>query len=366
MATNETCDTVLEDVYLSLTATADYVVFPLLLETALVAVFTLIMLYFLFQRWQSRSRLLSWSIALSLCLYTLTTICWACDVWDLWLQLRWAIPARLLPSRAEAYGASYTRARDIIQDIQNVLTPIVMIISDMITLWRVYVIYGRARWILVLLVAVGMVETGLSTYAVYLTTTNFRGNLSADISPADEGIAEIVQLATFVCTAACQVLAACMISYKAWLYRQSVKQYAGTAFLRRGISVMLLVVESGLLYAAFWVYFAILYAEFIHSWGETAFYWGSYFIPTLSGMYPTLVIILVAVQGSVVERSVAHASASDAVVFAVPVTDSSADAHPSSSQLDNSLYSKRDDEKANHDEGFGTERTIPTAQTYAV
>ena len=63
---------------------------------------------------------------------------------------------------------------------------------------------------------------------------------------------------------------------------------------------MLLIVESGLFYAALWVgeiltvqldimigvllqvYFAILYAEYIHSWGETAFFWGGYFIPTIS------------------------------------------------------------------------------------
>ncbi|VDB83442.1 unnamed protein product [Peniophora sp. CBMAI 1063] len=365
MATNETCDARLENVYLVLMDIANYSAFPLLLETALIAIFTVMMLYFVFQRWRSHSRILSWSLALSLCLYILTVICWAGDVWNLWAELYLALPAKLVPARASANEVAYARAIDAIQNIQNLLTPIVMIISDMITMWRVYVIYGRARWILALLVFVGMAETALSIYAIYLTS--FKGDLGTDIAPANEGIAQIVELTTFVGTAACQVLAAGMISYKAWLHRRSVKQYAGVSGSRRSISMMLLVVESGLLYAALWVYHAIIYAEFIHSWAETAFYWAGYFIPTISGMYPTLVIMLVALQGSLVERSVERASASDAVVFAVPVTMSTAgEAHTPNSQLDGSLYSQRDDEKTHHVVRASTERVIRTAQAYAV
>ena len=84
------------------------------------------------------------------------------------------------------------------------------------------------------------------------------------------------------------------------LYRRSIKQYFEASSSRRSISILLLVVESGLFYAALWVramltaqpdivieillqaYFAILYAEYIHLWGETAFFWGGYFIPTIS------------------------------------------------------------------------------------
>ena len=91
--------------------------------------FTLIMAYFVFERWHSRSRIFSWSIILSFCLYTLTTICWACDVWNLWVELYLAIPAELLPSRADADKAAYVRQTNMIQDIQNLLTPIVVSVN---------------------------------------------------------------------------------------------------------------------------------------------------------------------------------------------------------------------------------------------
>ena len=59
-----------------------------------------------------------------------------------------------------------------------------------------------------------MSRLGLSIYAIYLSS--FHGLTGADISPFSEGVGQIVELTSFVGTAACQILAACMISYKAW------------------------------------------------------------------------------------------------------------------------------------------------------
>ncbi|VDC07956.1 unnamed protein product [Peniophora sp. CBMAI 1063] len=286
--------------------------FPLLLETALTSIFTVMLVYFLFQRWPIRRGTSIWPLGLALCMYTLATGMWALDIVILSQYLYRGTAYELSITPDPEIKSSFLRVLDGVQLAENLLTQAIYIMSDLITLWRVYIVYQRPKWLLCLLIFTGLLETGCS--AGFIDATQYVGQYQSEVH--FEVVVKALYVTVAASTTACQVFASTMIGYKAWSHWKEIKEFVGPTNSRRTIHILVLIVETGLIYAALWIWFVLIWAYNAHD--ITAFYWSGYYMITLSAMYPTLIVMLASAHGSIVERSVYVPSRASAIDIVIP------------------------------------------------
>ncbi|KAI0687965.1 hypothetical protein C8T65DRAFT_127594 [Cerioporus squamosus] len=118
------------------------------------------------------------------------------------------------------------------------------------------------------------------------------------------------------------IVATTLIAYRAWEHRRIIMSYLRGSSRRTQVErTLALLVESGLLYCALWVLIVTYELSSVFgSYITTAFENGFYYvmegcIVSLIGMYPTLIIILCAVDKSVHEKSADDHARNASLVF---------------------------------------------------
>ncbi|KZV72989.1 hypothetical protein PENSPDRAFT_716112 [Peniophora sp. CONT] len=129
-------------------------------------------------------------------------------------------------------------------------------------------------------------------------------------------------------TAFAQVFSTVIIARVAWIHRREVKMLLpvrnGTSTFRRPVAVLYIIVESGILYAVIWILYIIIGDG---AMGLTAVYWTPFWMNQISvrmfvtiwaytppnmvsfqGIYPTLIVIIISLQASLLERSISSPS----------------------------------------------------------
>ncbi|ETW78608.1 hypothetical protein HETIRDRAFT_324082 [Heterobasidion irregulare TC 32-1] len=91
-----------------------------------------------------------------------------------------------------------------------------------------------------------------------------------------------------------------LIAYKAWSYRQSVKTYLAKNKKTQIENILALLVESGILYCALWI--ALIISEFTSINGLEIDIFSSISM-VFTGIYPTLIMIVVSLNSTVEEMS---------------------------------------------------------------
>ncbi|VDC07997.1 unnamed protein product [Peniophora sp. CBMAI 1063] len=308
-----TCNARLQTALALTRRVSDQRLFPLLLETILTTIFTVALVYFVCQRWSHKSRSSRLTLFFAVLMYALAVVLWALDVRILNEYMYPTMAWELSPTKDRAQEEVLLNVLNDAQTAQNVITQAIYVMTDVITLWRVYVVFQKPRWLLALLVFTGLVETGFSISVVYLASVT---------TPASSAHQQDVYRASYltvgVSTTICQVFSSAMIGYKAWSHWREIKEFINASASRRLVPMLLLIVEIGAVYSALWIWFNLIWA-YNSSWNETAFYWSDFYMVTLAAMYPTLVIMLVAAHGSIVERSFQLPSRASAMEIAVPV-----------------------------------------------
>ncbi|KAF9032454.1 hypothetical protein BDZ89DRAFT_1063359 [Hymenopellis radicata] len=172
-------------------------------------------------------------------------------------------------------------------------------ISDAVVVWRTWCIYYDNAWVRAYLALV-LVATGATSIACGILqgkvdglVTNFLGTFCLLVT-------------NFSTTALC--------GYKVWYYRRFIKSaYAGRRRKTLVENVLLILVESGMLYCIFWLLFML--ADFGYfSGGPLGPAFGlEYFMPHFSGIYVSMIILVVALSKSssetffsVVDRDLEH------------------------------------------------------------
>ncbi|KZV61586.1 hypothetical protein PENSPDRAFT_759326 [Peniophora sp. CONT] len=307
------CDSRLDTALALTKRIANEQAFPLLLETILTTIFTVLLVSFVSRRWSSKSRSSRWTLYLAVFMYTLTVLIWALDVRVLSENMYQAMAWELSPTKDRAEEESVLRVLNRVQMAQNCVTQTIYIMTDVITLWRVYIVFQKPRWFLGVLVFTGLIETGISVGVIYLAAT------TSNVSPSHMLLVyRALYLTVSASTTTCQVFCSSMIGYKAWSHWQEISEFINFSASPRLVRTLVLIFELGLVYSALWIWFTLIWA-YNTAWDETAFYWSGYYMITLSAMYPTLVIMLVAAHGSIVERSFQLPSRASALDINVPV-----------------------------------------------
>ncbi|KAJ7613739.1 hypothetical protein DFH06DRAFT_138137 [Mycena polygramma] len=189
-----------------------------------------------------------------------------------------------------------------------------MVVGDTVVIWRAWVLYQRTLWV----VAIPCVMLLMSFIFTVIDLTCLTGaGWSMHSSLASGGAvcahAELISWAfSFVTNATCTIL----ISYKAWHHRQLMKSLNMTKnTLRISTNKLLsILVESGFIYCLFWLTQLILFFDVSRE--SPAAYVYELFASMgdqISGIYPTLIVVIVNLHQTIWEPSSENGNANDTV-----------------------------------------------------
>lgn len=114
-----------------------------------------------------------------------------------------------------------------------------------------------------------------------------------------------------------------LIAARIWYYRRHIKKSLGRQNKGRVEKILLLLVESGIVYLGLWI---LLYAKFVPSRGSSMYthlysddIWYGVMISTfhnIAAIYPTFVFLVVAAERSTAEAMIGSAQLSRSIRFA--------------------------------------------------
>ncbi|KAH9032243.1 hypothetical protein EDB85DRAFT_1259770 [Lactarius pseudohatsudake] len=181
--------------------------------------------------------------------------------------------------------------------VTETIRRLMFILSDIICAWRAVVLWNRDKRVIALLLlfiigttaAVGC-EIGLFVVPAFgLPSDNFRFPVSTNIS-----------LLLAVPILGTNLVSTGLIAWKAWQHRVSVRKHLGegTGSVRVN-RVFALLIDSGFVYCCLWILYLISAFDVIPYPGATVI---DNVLMFVSGLYPTLIVTLVAMQKSPVEH----------------------------------------------------------------
>ncbi|KAJ7882850.1 hypothetical protein B0H13DRAFT_2047551 [Mycena leptocephala] len=197
---------------------------------------------------------------------------------------------------------------------QTCLRRITYFLSDIIVVWRAWVIWPDNRIVHAAL-AVCLITTGATSLT--LAVFNFKSEFQhVHYTRETQNF-----LGTFGLLAT-NFFATALITYKLWYYRRNVKKYIN----RPGNShtkvegVLILLMETGGFYCAFWI--LLMVGDFGYYGPDFGFEW---FQPNISGLYPTIIIFMVSRQMMLSEEvltnlSIPSSSRTDRTIWFAPAS----------------------------------------------
>ncbi|KAL1759614.1 hypothetical protein FB107DRAFT_270920 [Schizophyllum commune] len=217
----------------------------------------------------------------------LTSIAYMC-VYNEYVQLNWEL-LLITPPDIEI------KQRNL-QIVTNCLLRLNFMLSDAIVVWRAWALFkdeARVQWGLISCLAVSYVGTTVDIVLLVLVYM-----LVLEDVPEYSLIMTIPLLLT-------NVIATAAIGYKTWGYKKMVGDLLRQAKRMTATELtMLLLVESGAIYCIIW---ALTLASALGVMPETVTSLLLEVLCIIAGLYPTLVVIIVALQKSVID-SVANSS----------------------------------------------------------
>ncbi|KAF5343435.1 hypothetical protein D9758_011818 [Tetrapyrgos nigripes] len=175
--------------------------------------------------------------------------------------------------------------------------------SDGIMVWRTWVLYPHNKTVRIVLVlcmiistVANFVDAGIST-ARALHMMEQRTMIGMVDFPGDQAL--IMALPLLVTNAVCTFL----ISYKTWCHRQDVKKNltaSGTPQTKAG-KILMLLVESGMIYCAIWVAYVIVQVLYSDFESQTGTLWTiantfTFVVPMLAALFPMFIILIAALE----------------------------------------------------------------------
>ncbi|KAJ6481058.1 hypothetical protein C8R45DRAFT_780492, partial [Mycena sanguinolenta] len=168
-----------------------------------------------------------------------------------------------------------------------------MVVGDSVVIWRAWVLYPRARWVIALPCLMLLMSLIFSIITVFcLTGAGFSNQTALAAGGGVCDHAELISWAfSFVTNATCTIL----IAHKAWLHRKLTKSLGSIASARMSTNrILSVLVESGFIYCLFWLTQYILFVDVSRNSPIIYLYelcagMGD----QISGMYPTLIIVIV-------------------------------------------------------------------------
>jgi len=284
-------------------------------ETWLVAIYTVLVFKasrILLDKERRRGTMARATLAVVLVMYLIDFSLWIMDVRNVISELNLTLISNstdTLDVRYAAAGNSILR----ISLVEDVLYSYMTILGDAIVIWRCYAFWstGNERFVLILpgiVYLVSVVLCCLLTFCAAQSGANL--SLGAFTHPA---FCLNIQTTSYWVQLATPAVATALIGLKTWRYRKTVASFNGNPGQRSPVNrAMIILVDTGILYVLFFLAEAVLGFGVLHeaiaARPTFAFAYEVYEFMTSSvvGIYPTVVVILVHTQFSLLD---AHGNA---------------------------------------------------------
>ncbi|KAF9067917.1 hypothetical protein BDP27DRAFT_1403527 [Rhodocollybia butyracea] len=289
-----------EGVRQTLAETTDFRVFPLLVETILWAIFTVLiftMSYIVISR-GLRARSKQIMLAFTLVMYTLATLDWAIDVRRVWTDLKVSIPEEL--SSPQDNDSALNTENMLLRVIQAITNNICVVMGDLIVCWRVCVV---CRWrksvtataiVLLLIQAATALTCNLTQIGI-----SFPNLIHLHALAPSQLYIDIIALSS---SALINIWATGMIAHQVWYFRHEIQQQFANGSDRRTFTecVLIIFVETGTVYTVLWILKNVIVIPQISPTPYVNY--ANFTMNIIVGMYPTLILILVALRRSHLEH----------------------------------------------------------------
>ncbi|KAJ6524524.1 hypothetical protein B0H19DRAFT_1276482 [Mycena capillaripes] len=252
-----------------------------------------------------------------LVLFALSIVLWALDMTDFIMEVKLSLiddPDLPIGARFDNASASIFPKIAAIDGLYSYMS----LIGDGIIIWRVWNLRSYYwSWVILIPVALlfgSLVATLMLTYCVAaLGSEIVTGTFQKPV------FCRNVQTATYATVCATTATATILIAHTTWSFRKTIKPMlgghigaltsAGTTRRRRSPveNVLLLLVESGVLYFLFFAVQVVSDVPRVHDWAQTqpgvsfALTMYCYCSSVIVGLYPTAVVVLAHLQNSVLD-----------------------------------------------------------------
>ncbi|KZV68561.1 hypothetical protein PENSPDRAFT_653065 [Peniophora sp. CONT] len=293
-------------------------VFPLLLETFLLALDVILTLYIVHrQRIARKTTPMAHPVLfVTLGMFVIFLAVWIIDVYLLWEDIYKFLPQRQDVVPTPMLRGVLTDAGSGALYAQRILGNVMVIVGDGVVQWRAYVIFGRPPWLYRLMVFMFVAECVLYAVATLYGIVGLLPHLHASSllwGSYDRIWTPLISCA-LVLTAFVQSLSTSLIAYKTWCHWKEIREIVPHPGSQLTIAVLAILVESGVVYTIIWAaYIATNFSE--HS---ILFNWSNSYTVPLIAMYPALVIVLVATRRSILERGIGSTPALSDIRCALP------------------------------------------------
>ncbi|KAF5381197.1 hypothetical protein D9757_007883 [Collybiopsis confluens] len=266
----------------------------LIAESALYGIYVTLMAYAIRHLWfqeTNRTKAHLATLITLLLMFSMSTTLWAMDILDNTRGFKqvYLNTSGTLPERAEAYKSELNQ-RFI---IQTTIFSLEYLIGDTVVAWRACALWGYRRAIVIVPVVLLSSATILVSFFVgclgltHWTFLEYESQTCADI-----------YLSVFFLSLSTNAVATTLVAVKAWMHYRLLLS-ASVAKRTRVLKVLVLLVESGL------IYFLIWGAKSMGAFGNLPSSDAQFTVNMLNmlgnqvvGLYPTLLVILVRMQVS--------------------------------------------------------------------
>ncbi|THU82198.1 hypothetical protein K435DRAFT_460859 [Dendrothele bispora CBS 962.96] len=200
----------------------------------------------------------------------------------------------------------------------------IFIVSDAIVLWRAWILY-RNHWVIQTVLVTLFIGSLVGIILDYVADIISLFGISVEEKVDAETEAILYSALPLVMN----FFATSLIAYKAWSYRVNIKHnLAETKRSKNQVEkVLALLVESGLIYMAFWIVFAVSLQQDADSLFSQLYGVVMLFV---SALYPLLVVLIASMEMSR-NDSIEDLSLSQSIRFASSPTEASEAAIPNNS-----------------------------------
>ncbi|KAH9014610.1 hypothetical protein EDB83DRAFT_272505 [Lactarius deliciosus] len=175
--------------------------------------------------------------------------------------------------------------------VEGTIARLMYILSDIVCAWRAVVLWNRDKRVIAILLLLILGTTAAAGCELGL-------NLVPPSGPASfQSNGPLIMVGA---TLATNLVSTGLIAWKAWQHRVSIRKHLGEGTGSMRVDrVFALLIESGFLYCCLWIVYLISALDMIPPPG---FIIMDDILVFISGLYPTLIIIFVAMQKSPVEH----------------------------------------------------------------
>ncbi|KAI5827198.1 hypothetical protein K523DRAFT_330577 [Schizophyllum commune Tattone D] len=156
---------------------------------------------------------------------------------------------------------------DVYDILRHVAAPLLVIVrinhvlSDVVVVWRAWILWPRSRRVRVVLIGAIVCTAAGSIAELAYSYTKFGWMAYAANLPKQSANYSRAFL-TILPVILTNILSTALVGYKVWEYRRNVKSSLGGVAQTRVEKILLLLVESGVIYSAIWViYLAVVLAD---------------------------------------------------------------------------------------------------------